>query len=106
VARELREILDEKLFRALCEPARVSLIEFLSVQGRSDIATISAAFPQDRSVVSRHLASLCAAGVVRREKVGRHVFFEVDGAFVVSRLERILERFRRVVSVCCPPGAR
>jgi DNA-binding transcriptional ArsR family regulator len=102
-ARGLREIFDENLFRALCEPVRVALVEFLTVRGRSDIATVAAAFPQDRSVISRHLASLCEAGVVRREKVGRHVFFAVDGPGMLRRLEEILERFRRIVSICCPP---
>ena len=101
-AKELREILDGRLFGALCDPVRVALVEFLSVNGRSDIATIASAFPQDRSVVSRHLASLHAAGVVRREKVGRQVFFEVDGPAVVARLEEILARFRRIVRLCCP----
>jgi hypothetical protein len=105
-ARELREILDSDLFGALCEPVRVGLVEFLTVNGRSDVATIAAAFPQDRSVVSRHLAYLHVAGVLRREKVGRQVFFEVDGSAVVARLEQILARFRRIVPLCCPPGRR
>lgn len=105
-ARELREILDGRLFAALCDPVRIALVEFLTVHGRSDIATIAAAFPQDRSVISRHLSSLHAAGVVRREKVGRQVFFEVDGSAVVVRLEEILTRFRRIVPLCCPPGRR
>ena len=103
-ARELREILDGRLFAALREPVRVSLIEFLTVHGRSDIAAIAAAFPQDRSVISRHLSSLHAAGILRREKRGRRVFFEVDGAAAVARLEAILARFRRIVPLCCPPG--
>lgn len=103
-AKGLREILNGRLFGALCEPVRVSLVEFLTINGRSDIATIATAFPQDRSVISRHLASLHAAGVVRREKVGRQVFFEVDGTAVVARLEEILARFRRIVPLCCPPG--
>lgn len=76
------------------------------MNGRSDITTIAAGFPQDRSVISRHLLSLHAAGVVRREKVGRQVFFEVDGSAVVVRLEEILERFRRIVPPCCPPRGR
>jgi DNA-binding transcriptional ArsR family regulator len=101
-AKQLGEILDGQLFGALCEPMRVALVEFLTVNGRSDIATIAEAFPQDRSVVSRHLAYLHAAGVVRREKVGRQVFFEVDGPAVVARLEAILERFRSIVPLCCP----
>jgi predicted transcriptional regulator len=105
-AKALREILNGNLFAALCEPVRVAVIEFLTIRGRSDIATIAAAFPQDRSVISRHLASLHAAGVVRREKVGRQVFFEVDGTAVVDRLEDILARFRRIVPLCCPPERR
>ena len=48
---------------------------------------------------------LHGAGVVRREKLGRQVFFEVDGASVVERLEEILARFRRIVPLCCPPDA-
>jgi DNA-binding transcriptional ArsR family regulator len=103
-ARELREILDGRLFAALREPARVALIEFLTVHGRSDIAAIAAAFPQHRSVVSRHLSSLHAAGLLHREKQGRRVFFEVDGAAAVARLEAIVARFRRIVPLCCPPG--
>ncbi len=102
-AKELREILDGPLFGALCEPVRVGIVEFLTVHGRSDIATIAAAFPQDRSVISRHLAFLRDAGVVRAEKIGRQVFFEVDGQAVVARVEAILERFRRIVPLCCPP---
>ena len=105
-AKELREILNDRLFGALCEPVRVSLVEFLTVHGRSDIATIATAFPQDRSVISRHLASLYAAGVVRREKVGRQVFFEVDGTAMVVRLEEVLARFRRIVPLCCPEEGR
>ena len=105
-AKELREVLDGRLFGALCDPVRASLVEFLTINGRSDIATVAAAFPQDRSVISRHLSSLYAAEVVRREKVGRQVFFEVDGTAVVTRLEEILARFRRIVPLCCPPGAR
>jgi DNA-binding transcriptional ArsR family regulator len=105
-AKALREILNGNLFGALCEPVRIALIEFLTIHGRSDIATIATAFPQDRSVISRHLASLYAAGVVRREKVGRQVFFEVDGTAVVARLDAILARFRRIVPLCCPPDRR
>jgi DNA-binding transcriptional ArsR family regulator len=105
-AKQLGAILNGQLFGALCEPIRVALVEFLTVNGRSDIATIAEAFPQDRSVVSRHLSYLHSAGVVRRQKVGRQVFFEVDGQAVVARLEEILERFRTIVPLCCPPAGR
>jgi DNA-binding transcriptional ArsR family regulator len=101
-ARELTEILDSKLFKALCEPARVEIVRFLTVEGRSDVSTIAEHFPQHASVVSRHLAVLHDAGVLRRHKDGRHVYFEVDGASMVGRMDKILGRFRRIVPLCCP----
>ncbi len=101
-ARELDGILESKVFRALGEPVRVEILKLLTERGRSDIATIAARVPQDRSVVSRHLAQLHHAGFVRREKVGRNVFFEMDGPAVVAQIEDVLERFRALVPLCCP----
>jgi DNA-binding transcriptional ArsR family regulator len=105
-AQELAAILDSQLFRALCEPARVDIVKFLTAHGRADVQTIAAQVPQDRSVVSRHLALLHQAGVVRREKVGRQVFFELEGMSVVTRMEQMLHHFRSVVALCCPPTDR
>ena len=101
-SQEFDAILEAKVFRALCEPVRIEILKRLTVQGRSDIAAIAAHVPQDRSVVSRHLAQLHQAGIVRREKVGRNVFFEMDGPATVAQLEEVLERFRAVIPLCCP----
>lgn len=101
-ARELTSIFDSRLFKALCEPARVEIMRFLTVEGRSDVRTIARNLPQDASVVSRHLAVLHTARIVRRCREGRHVFFEVDGPAVVARLEDIVARFRKIVPLCCP----
>jgi DNA-binding transcriptional ArsR family regulator len=101
-ARELDAILDAPVFRALCEPARIELLKLLTLQGRSDVGSLAAHLPQDRSVVSRHLARLYDAGLVRREKIGRNVFFEMDGPASVRQLEEIVERFRKIVPWCCP----
>ena len=102
-AQELAAILDSQLFRALCEPVRVDIVKFLTANGRADVQTIAAQVPQDRSVVSRHLATLHRAGVVRREKVGRQVYFELEGVSVIARMEHMLQRFRSIVALCCPP---
>jgi len=103
-ARELAEIFDSKLFKALCEQVRVDILKFLTLEGRSDVRTVAAHFPQDASVVSRHLAVLHQAGVLRRHKEGRHVFFELEGPGMVKRMEQILDRFRNVAALCCPPS--
>lgn len=101
-ARELGAIVDSQLFRALCEPVRIEIVKLLTARGRSDVQTLAAQVPQDQSVVSRHLAVLHRAGVVRREKVGRQVFFELDGISIVTRMERMLEQFRSIIPFCCP----
>ena len=102
-ARELGEILDAQLFRALCDPARQKIVEILTLEGRLNVQSVAQHLPQDRSVISRHLAVLHDAGVVQRTKEGRHVLFEVDGPTIVERMEKILERFRKIVPLCCPP---
>ena len=100
------DVLDAGLFRALCEPIRLELLRLLIAKGRSDLATLAAALPQDVSVISRHLAQLHRAGVVRREKEGRHALFELDGPALVARLEAILAQLRRAVPFCCPGSPR
>jgi len=32
------------------------------------------------------------------------VFFELDGINVVARMERMIERFRSIIPLCCPPS--
>lgn len=101
-ARSLLAVLDEDVFHALCEPARLEILRVLMTRGRSDLGSIAACVPQDASGVSRHLAVLEAARVVRRERAGRHVFFEIDGPAVLARFESILDGLRRMVPLCCP----
>jgi DNA-binding transcriptional ArsR family regulator len=101
-AASCADVLDAGLFRALCEPIRIEIVRLLIANGRSDLSTIAAALPQDVSVISRHLALLHRAGLVRREKGGRRVLFELDGPALVARLEAILVQLRRAVPYCCP----
>lgn len=100
---ELAEELDPAFFKALGDPARVELLKLLVVEGPMDIDAIARLFPQDRSVISRHLASLRNVGVLSHDKRGRHVYYSANASFFIERLERILERMRALQSVCCPP---
>ena len=102
-ACELTSVFDASLLAALCEPVRVDIVRVLVTRGRADLQTIADRLPQDRSVISRHLSVLHRAGVVRREKIGRQVFFELDGSTLLDRLDGMVEGCRRVVAACCPP---
>lgn len=100
------DVLDTEFFNALCEPVRVQLVRALVRNGRSDIRTLAQAFPQDRSVISRHLQVMERAGLVVSEKIGRHQYFELDGPTIVARVESILSLVRVLAPICCPGKVR
>ena len=101
-AASCADLLDSELFRALCEPVRIEIVRVLIARGRRDLGAIALELPRDGSVISRHLAQLHRAGLVRRERIGRHVHYELDGPALVARLEAILAMLRRAVPYCCP----
>ncbi|MDD1022280.1 metalloregulator ArsR/SmtB family transcription factor [Pseudomonas sp. TNT2022 ID1048] len=96
------ESLDGAFFKALCEPPRIAVLKRVMLLARADITEIAAELPQERSVVSRHLQVLLEAGIVRATKVGRQVFYEVDGPAIIQRLEVILLHTKKIAPLCCP----
>ena len=100
---ELVQFCDSRLFKSLAEPVRVEILGFLILNGRSDIASIAAAFTQDRSVISRHLNTLADAGILRAEKQARHIFYELDGNALLGKFEHLTGQIRECMQVCCPP---
>ncbi len=96
------EALDEAFFKALCEPSRVAVFKRVLLLGRADVGEIAKELPQERSVISRHLQVLHDAQIVKATKVGRQVFYEVNGGAIVERLEGLLQRTKGLVSLCCP----
>lgn len=96
------ESLDEAFFKALCEPSRVAVFKRVLLLGRADVGEIAKELPQERSVISRHLQVLHDTQIVKATKVGRQVFYEVNGGAIVERLEGLLQRTKGLVSICCP----
>lgn len=95
-ARRCVAVFDTRFFKALCQPARIAALRELILLGRADVAAIAARLPQDRSVVTRHLQQLAAAGIVTAERQGRHVFYEMDASAVAERLQGILSITRQL----------
>ena len=101
-AQELVEVLDSQLFTALAEPVRIELLKELILCGRADVATLASKLPQHQSVISRHLLVLFNAGILKRAKEQRHVYYELDGDYCVRTFKSILARVEKAVQVCCP----
>jgi DNA-binding transcriptional ArsR family regulator len=106
-ARSLKALagsLDATFFKAIAEPVRQQIVLILLQQGRSNIQDVAGHLVQDRSVVSRHLAFLEQAGMVRSSKVQRFTEYELDGPAIIEKLERLLDQLRATAAICCPPA--
>lgn len=102
-AIEMAELFDTPFLRALSEPSRLEVLKVLLVQGPSDVASVAAELPQDRSVISRHLQFLEQAGIVRSTWEGRHRIYAMDGATFIGRFEHLATRLRTLAPLCCGP---
>jgi len=86
------------LFRALGDPNRVALLVRLAEIGRPcTVSEAAGCCPTDISVVSRHLAMLRDAGILKAEKRGREVYYSVRYAELVSTLRQMAE----AIEGCC-----
>ncbi len=89
-------------FKALGDPNRVALLVRLAEIGRPcTVSQAAGCCPTDISVVSRHLALLRDAGILKAEKRGREVYYSVRYAELVAALRRIAD----AVEGCCPADA-
>ena len=95
----LDDVLEARLFKALCEPSRLTILAELAEAGKPlSVGAIAAGLPIDISVVSRHLSILKEAGVLKVEKRGKAVHYAV-------RYERLAHTFRAIagaIDSCCP----
>lgn len=94
-------VLNDPLFKALQEPARLAVIRQLLILGKADISQIAEGLPQERSVISRHLQVLLDAGILRVERAGRHRIYEINGLEIIHKFEAILNELKRIMPYCC-----
>lgn len=102
LAQTALDVFDTKFFKALCEPTRVEIIRKLVLSGGCDVGTIAEGLTQDRSVISRHLAILEQACICQTRKVGRRVFYDLDGPHNVEKVASILEAIEPMAYLCKP----
>lgn len=102
MAEAASAVLDTKFLKALSDPTRVLILKKLINVGACDISTIAQGLSQDRSVISRHLATLERAGICASTKQGRHVLYDLDGPYIVAKVESILEVIAPMAEMCQP----
>jgi ArsR family transcriptional regulator, arsenate/arsenite/antimonite-responsive transcriptional repressor len=95
----LAACLDPRLFKALGDRTRVELLARLaSACAGLSVSEVASGLPVDLSVVSRHLAQLRDAGVVRAERRGKEVVYSV----LYPQLAHSLRALADAIDHCCP----
>lgn len=75
----------QETMRALADPTRRGILELLR-DGELTAGDISERFPMSNAAVSKHLAVLKEAGLVRDIRRGKYIFYELN----TSVLEDVL----------------
>lgn len=98
----LREQLRPELFRALCDPNRLTLVaRFASANRPLTVTEAGTCCGVHISGVSRHLAMLREAGVLQATKQGREVRYELDCGALASALRQLADALENCRAVCC-----
>jgi DNA-binding transcriptional ArsR family regulator len=92
----LVELIAER-FRVIGEPMRIKLLDYLR-NGDASVGELRQALGTSQQNVSKHLAVLHQAGIVRREKRGNHVVYSVADASVFALCEEVCGGLRRRIA--------
>lgn len=93
--------IDNDFVKALAEPVRIEILKLLILNGSCDVKSLADKLPQDRSVISRHLALMEKAGILSVEKEGRHVIYNVDGESALHKSEQIVSTIKQCLTLSC-----
>ncbi len=90
IERELVSAIDgdrlAQTFKAIADPTRVRILHALAL-AELPVCDIARLVQTSESAVSHQLSLLRAAQIVRRRKIGRHVFYALDDTHIRGLIE-------------------
>jgi DNA-binding transcriptional ArsR family regulator len=95
----IHETIDFDFYKTLFDPVRSDILIFLASHGETSIKDISEAFPQDRSVISKHLNQMQRHGILFKEKQGRHVYYKVNSGFIARQFEQTTINIKKLLRI-------
>lgn len=85
--------LEAKLFKGFGDPSRLSILELLSDKPRG-VSEIVEETKLTQPNVSMHLACLLDCGLVKKEKDGRNVSYQLSG----KEVKEVIKTARKIIS--------
>src|SRR2546429_6268669 len=86
-----------QLQRVFCEPGRLEIVRALATTPLS-VSDLAAVIGRKVQATSQHLRILRQLGVVENERRGRHVYYRLTEAIIVSQLEAVLNNPQQQVA--------
>jgi DNA-binding transcriptional ArsR family regulator len=97
----LQGLLSPRLFKALSDPKRIELlVRMAEERDACTVGQVAEGSGVDLSVVSRHLAVLREAGIIKCEKRGKQVWCVVQ----TGAITKVLRDLADALEACCPDG--
>ncbi len=94
--------LEAKLFKGFADKSRLLILEALS-SGRKSVTEITEETGLSQPNTSAHLTCLLECGLIRKEKKGREVFYEVstdEVPRIMESVQKILKKFSKEIYDC------
>ena len=85
------------LFKILADPHRLAMLERLCNCQQASVGELANCCEVDLSVVSRHLSKLKKAGILRAQKRGKEVFYDLSPNELANILRALADRLEG----CC-----
>ncbi|WP_207736254.1 ArsR/SmtB family transcription factor [Fusibacter ferrireducens] len=79
----------------------MEIIKFLALNGPADISSISEHFPQDRSVISKHLKMMKEEGLLILTVASRHHYYQLDGMAFLYKMEAVVSDIKVILENTC-----
>ncbi|GAU78319.1 helix-turn-helix transcriptional regulator [Fusibacter sp. 3D3] len=98
---QMNKLFQQDIFKILGENIRMEIIKFLALNGPADISTISEHFPQDRSVISKHLKMMKEEGLLILTVISRHHYYQLDGMAFLYKMEAVVSDIKVVLKNTC-----
>ncbi len=78
-----------EVLKALAHPIRLCIVHGLSNKGPCNVSCMENCIEASQSGISQHLAKLRSAGIVKSERLGNEVYYEIANDNIKKLIESI-----------------
>lgn len=94
----IEQSVDFDFYKTLFDPVRAEIMLYLAIQDEpKSTKEIAEQFPQDRSVISRHLDLMNRFGIVSRTKESRSTFYQLNSNYILEKFETTTNNLKKII---------